>query len=558
MKEKIKSLFKIPKTKYSTKDIYAWLWVAWKGNRKQAIINAAIGLSEVIISLSIVWAMQHAIDVSSHVKKGSIALAVITLGLLFLSNFGLNIASLWVRNLLGIKAQNKMQQQLLDRMLRSEWKGKDCHHSGDVLNRLEFDVTNVVTFLTETIPNSLSTLTLFIGAFIYLALMDWRLASTIVVMIPLFVLLSRIYVRQMRLLVSDVRISDSKVQSVLQESVQNRILIKTLEGDDFIINRLETTQSELRNKVIKKTKFSIFSSTILQFGFVLGYLFAFACAALRLYEGTLTFGGMTAFLQLVNKIQSPARQLMRLIPSFVSVLTAAERLIELEEVPLEKQGNSIELKAPCGIRLNNVSYQFFDADTPVIKKLSFDFKPCSCTAILGETGAGKTTLTRMLLALLTPTEGSIELYNKKECLQLSPLMRTNFVYVPQGNTLMSGTIRENLELGKENATEEEIIYALKTSCADFVFDLPKGIDTVCSEHGGGLSEGQAQRIAIARSLLRNKSIMIFDEATSALDPETEQQLLKNILTNHNKTIIFITHRLAVVDYCDQTLTIEKI
>ena len=241
---------------------------------------------------------------------------------------------------------------------------------------------------------------------------------------------------------------------------------------------------------------------------------------------------MTAFLQLVNKIQSPARQLMRLIPSFVSVLTAAERLIELEEVPLEKQGNSIELKAPCGIRLNNISYQFFDADTPVIKELSFDFKPCSCTAILGETGAGKTTLTRMLLALLTPTEGSIELYNKKECLQLSPLMRTNFVYVPQGNTLMSGTIRENLKLGKENATEEEIIYALKMSCADFVFDLPKGIDTVCSEHGGGLSEGQAQRIAIARSLLRNKSIMIFDEATSALDPETEQQLLKNLSLIH--------------------------
>ncbi len=558
MNTKLKSLLKIPQTKYSTKVIYAWLWLAWKGNHTQAIINAAIGLLGVVISLAVVWGMQYAIDVSSHVKVGSIVMAVVILGVLFLSDFGLGVASLWVRNLLGIKAQNKMQQQLLDRMLRSEWKGRDSYHSGDVLNRLEFDVSTVVTFLTEVIPNSVSTLALFLGAFAYLAFMDWRLASVIVIMIPFFVLLSRVYVRQMRQLVSDVRKSDSKVQSVLQESIQHRILIKTLEGDDFIVNRLEATQSKLRKKVVKKTKFSIFSSTILQFGFVIGYLIAFTWAAFRLSEGTLTFGGMTAFLQLVNKIQSPARQLTRLIPSFVSVLTAAERLIELEEVPLEKQGESIKLQSPCGIRLSDVSYQYFDAEVPVIENLTFDFKPGSCTAVLGETGAGKTTLIRMLLALLKPTKGIVELYSKEECLELSPLMRTNFVYVPQGNTLMSGTIRENLKLGKEDATDEEMKVALEKSCADFVFDLPRGIDTQCSEQGGGLSEGQAQRIAIARSLLRDRSIMIFDEATSALDPETERLLLKNILAHHDKTVIFITHRPAVVDYCDQKLTIEKI
>lgn len=558
MNKRLKNLLRIPETKYSTKEIYAWLWLAWKGNRTQAMINAIIGLLGVMVSLTVVWGMQHAIDISSHVISGSIVMAVVVLGILFFADFGLHVASIWVRNLLGIKAQNRMQQQLLDRMLRSEWKGRDSYHSGDVLNRLEFDVTNVVTFLTETIPNSLSTLTLFIGAFTYLALMDWRLAIVIIAMVPFFILLSRVYVRQMRRLVKDVRTSDSKVQSVLQESIQHRVLIKTLESDDFIVNRLETTQNKLRKKVVKKTKFSIFSSTVLQFGFVLGYLIAFAWAAFRLSAGTLTFGGMTAFLQLVNKIQSPARQLTQLVPAFVSVFTAAERLMELEEVPLEKQGDAIELEAPCGIKLNNISYQYFDADTPVIKDLSFDFHPGSCTAVLGETGSGKTTLIRILLALLKPTSGSVEIYGREERMELNPLMRTNFVYVPQGNTLMSGTIRENLKMGKENATEEEMNKALKKSCADFVLNLPNGLDTVCSEQGGGLSEGQAQRIAIARSLLRDKSIMIFDEATSALDPETEKQLLKNILAHHDKTVIFITHRPAVVEYCNQVLTIEKI
>ena len=558
MNKRLKNLLRIPETKYSTKEIYAWLWLAWKGNRTQAMINAIIGLLGVMVSLTVVWGMQHAIDVSSHVISGSIVMAVVVLGILFFADFGLHVASIWVRNLLGIKAQNRMQQQLLDRMLRSEWKGRDSYHSGDVLNRLEFDVTNVVTFLTETIPNSLSTLTLFIGAFTYLALMDWRLAIVIIAMVPFFILLSRVYVRQMRRLVKDVRTSDSKVQSVLQESIQHRVLIKTLESDDFIVNRLETTQNKLRKKVVKKTKFSIFSSTVLQFGFVLGYLIAFAWAAFRLSAGTLTFGGMTAFLQLVNKIQSPARQLTQLVPAFVSVFTAAERLMELEEVPLEKQGDAIELEAPCGIKLNNISYQYFDADTPVIKDLSFDFHPGSCTAVLGETGSGKTTLIRILLALLKPTSGSVEIYGREERMDLNPLMRTNFVYVPQGNTLMSGTIREHLKMGKENATEEEMNKALKKSCADFVLNLPNGLDTVCSEQGGGLSEGQAQRIAIARSLLRDKSIMIFDEATSALDPETEKQLLKNILAHHDKTVIFITHRPAVVEYCNQVLTIEKI
>lgn len=553
----IRQWFKIPTPKYSARVIFKWLWRAWRGNQLQAILNAAIGLLSVVVSLAQVWAVQHAIDVASGHAEGSIYWSVGVMALLVLCGFALRICSIWVRNILGIKAQNRMQQRMLDRILRSEWTGKESHHSGDVLNRLEQDVGTVVSFLTETIPNTISVVAMFVGAFLYLFSMDKVLAFVIVGIIPVFVLLSKLYIGQMRRLTRQVRDSDSKVQSVLQETIQHRMLIKTLESDSIMVDRLESTQSELRHRVVKRTAFSVVSNFILNAGFSVGYLIAFLWAALRMADQTLTFGGMTAFLQLVNRIQGPARDLTRLAPVFVGVFTAAERLMELEENPLEEQGDPIPLTAPCGVRLEHITYAYDDGDSNVIEQLDFDFYPSSCTAVLGETGAGKTTLIRLILALLHPNEGKVIIYNQQEQKELSPLMRCNFVYVPQGNTLMSGTIRDNLRLGKLNATEEEIKAALEMSCASFVMELPDGLDTVCTEAGGGLSEGQAQRISIARALLRNRPIMLFDEATSALDPETERQLLHNILSHHDKTVIFITHRPAVVDYCDQTLHLQK-
>ena len=547
----------IEQSRYSAKVILRWLWQAWRGNRLQAVLNAAIGLLGVAVSLAQVWAVQHAIDVASHVVPGSLYWAVAIMALLILANFGLSVGGVWVKNILGIRAQNRMQQRLLDRILRSEWHSKETHHSGDVLNRLEFDVSTVVTFLTETIPGTLSVLAMFLGAFFYLFAMDKVLALITIGIIPVFVLLSRYYMTRMRSLNRLVRDSDSKVQSVLQETVQNRMLIKTMESDDMMVDRLETTQSELRQRVVKRTVFSVFSHLILNFGFAMGYLVAFLWSAIRMSAGTLTFGGMTAFLQLVNRIQNPARSLTRLLPAFVSVFTAAERLMELEENPLEEQGSPIEMDEPCGIRFSDVTFAYPDAaDQSVISHLSFDFRPGSCTAVLGETGTGKTTLVRLILSLLRPQEGKVEIYDRHHVHELGPRLRCNLVYVPQGNTLMSGTIRDNLRLGKLDATDEEMRRALRLSCAEFVNDLPEGLDSQCSEAGGGLSEGQAQRISIARALLRNRGIMLFDESTSALDPETERQLLHNLLQDHDKTIIFVTHRPAVVDYCDQVLDLS--
>lgn len=324
-----------------------------------------------------------------------------------------------------------------------------------------------------------------------------------------------------------------------------------------MVQRLENTQAALRENVKERTKFSVISQLILNTGFSMTYIVVFGWSAVRLSAGTLTFGGMTAFLQLVTRVQMPARNLTRLIPQYVDVLTAVERLMQLEDNPLEEQGEQRVLDGPLGIKLENISFEYTDEETPkhVISDLSFDFKPQSCNVIVGETGSGKTTLLRLLLALIKPTAGKITIYNEKTGEELSPLHRINYVYVPQGNTILSGTIRDNLLLGRSDVNDNELHKVLKTACAEFVFELPKGIDTNVSEDGIGLSEGQAQRIAIARALLRPGNIMIFDESTSAVDIDTEEQLLKNILSSQNKTVIFVTHRMSVCKYSDNTLTL---
>ncbi len=557
-----------PDSKYTVRQLLRWLWRVLRGNRRQVVLNASLGLMGVACSLLMVWAMQRAIDTAAGVRPGSIYWRVALMGLIIACEFALNISKVWIKNILGVKAQNRMQQQMLDRLLRAEWRGKDHYHSGDIINRLEQDVQTVVSFITETLPTTLSTVTLFVGAFFYLLQMDVWLACITVAILPMFILVSRIYVAQMRKYTRRVRNSDSQVQSLLTETVQNRMLIKTLEAGDRMVDRLGDTQTVLREHVRQRTKFSIVSNLFVNGGFSLGYLVAFLWGAVRMSAHTITFGQMTAFLQLVFRIQGPARDLTRLAPAFVSVFTAAERLMELEEAPQEQQGEGVLLPSPCGVRLTDVTYAYEDADQPVLNRLSFDFRPGTCTAVLGETGAGKTTLVRLILALVRPQQGAIEIYSGQSgdsgntgesgtsAYAISPRHRCNFVYVPQGNTLLSGTIRDNLLMGCPDATDDDLWRVLRLVCGDFVATLPQGLDTVCSEAGGGLSEGQAQRIAIARALLRNRSIMLFDEATSALDPDTERQLLENILSDRSKTVIFITHRPAVVDYCDQVLRVE--
>lgn len=541
------------KTQYKLKDIIRWLINVLKDNWLQTSINVITGILSVVASLSTVWAVKHAIDVASGYNRGSIYMSVALIAIIILADFAINISKVWIHNTLGIRALNRMQQHMLDIILNSHIEGKDKYHSGDVINRLENDAKSVVNFLTETIPESLSVALLFTGAFLYLFQMDHTLAFITVAIIPVFMLLSKLYMHKMRRLTRNMRNSESRVQSILQETVQHRTLIKTLEGNDTMLSRICNTQNELKSNVINRTKFSLISNFIMNFGFATGYLIAFLWSALRMSAGTLSFGGMTAFLQLVNKIQIPARNLAKLAPEFVNVITSVERLMELEDNPLEEKGQPLKIKGCAGIRFENVSYSYPSDNKQVLKNVSFDFKPGSCTAVVGETGIGKTTMIKLILALLTPDSGKIEIYNENETIAVSNRTRCNFVYVPQGNNLLSGTIRENLRLGKVDATEEEMNEALTTASADFVHSLPDGLETRCGERGSGLSEGQSQRIATARALLRNRNVLILDEITSALDPETEKTVLDNLLNKKGHTIIMITHKPEVAKRCDNIL-----
>lgn len=540
--------------------IIKWLWAVAAGNRLQTLLNAVIGIASVVMSLVSVYVVRNAIDIASHALEGDIYTAIAWMGAVIIIDFALSISGIYVRNILGVKAQNRMQQKMLERVLRSEWSSRKAMHSGDIVNRLEGDVNVVVGFLTETMPGALSTSLLFIGAFCYLYSMDSTLALITIAVVPLCVVMSKFYVKKMRRLNRQVRDSDSKIQSVMQEIVQHTMLIRTLEGDQPMIGRLTESHRQLRQNIVSRTLFSVLSNLTLNLGFALSYLLTFAWSAIRLSQGTLSFGGMTAFLQLVSRIQGPARSLAKLLPQSVAVITAAERLMELEDIPEETEGEPIFVQPPCCLHLKNVSFRYDDNSPWVLKDFNYTFRPGTATAVMGGTGAGKTTLIRMLLALTKPQQGSVTIASetapqKEET--LTHLHRCNFVYVPQGNTLMSGTIRENLLLAKPDATDDEMRNALHTSCADFVLSLPDGLDTVCSEHGGGLSEGQAQRIAIARALLRDRPVMLFDEATSALDAETEEQLLQNILATRKKTIVFITHRKMVCRFCDDILKVDS-
>ena len=376
----LRKLFQIPENHYTVREIFRWLWKALKGNRLQAILNATIGLLGVVLSLASVWAMQRAIDIAAKgfaastsaeansslftlhsslfTLHSSLFWAVAVMALLILGEFAVGISRVWIKNILGVKAQNVMQQRILARLLRSEWRGREAMHSGDIINRLEQDVRTVVTFLTETLPSTLSTVAMFIGAFVYLLQMDVWLACITVAILPLFILVSRIYVAYMRKYTRKVRDTDSRIQSLLTETMQHRMLVKTMEANRQMLDRLAGTQQVLRQWVRRRTMFSVASNFFLNFGFSLGFLIAFLWGALRMSAGTLTFGGMTAFLQLVNRIQGPARELARLVPTFVSVFTATERLMELEEIPEELQGDPQPLPAPCGIRFDDVTFWY--------------------------------------------------------------------------------------------------------------------------------------------------------------------------------------------------------
>lgn len=535
-----------------------WVWDASSGYRKLILLSMLCGMFRMAVSLAFVWLCKYVIDVATHQTAGSLSHGICLMVGCILLQLSLSAVSSRLYASTDVSLSNRMRSGLLTHLLKSRWNGRELFHSGDMLNRMEGDVSVVVRMMVGLFPSVGIVLSQLVGAAAFLLILDRRMAVVILLIMPVALVFSKLYMMKMRKITREIRETDSRVQSHMQENLQHRTLIAALERTPMILNTMDLLQLGLKRLVMQRNSYSVFSSVLVQAGFAFGYVVAFSWGVYGLNKGTVTFGMLTAFMQLVAQVQRPVVDLSKMVPSFINGLTSVERLNELYSLPLEEQGTPVQLAGPVGIRLEHVTFRYPGSEREVLHDFSHDFAPGSLTAVLGETGSGKSTLLRLLLALLQPAEGRILLYAGREERTASPLTRGNFIYVPQGNTLVSGSLRHNLQLGNPEATDEQMYAALHTAAADFVADLSEGLDTPCGEKGEGLSEGQAQRIAIARGLLRSGSIILLDEPTSALDAETTRLLLQRLTEKvGSKTLILITHQEQTARLCSHTVRLHS-
>ena len=536
-----------------------WLWSHSVGARVAILVNILLGSLNVGLNLLFIFLCKRLVDIATGVVAGSLGeytvfvLAVVVLRLV------VSTINVRVENLSNSKMNFIIRKGLYSNLLYAEWLGKEKRHTGDTVNRLESDVSTVTNVIASDFPQIFTTLVQLVAAIVFLCTMEWRLAALLVLITPLFVLFSRIFVRRLREMTRGIRETESEVQSHLQESLQHRMVIQSMENEGRMEDRLDDLQDREYDQIKERTRFNVIARSMVGAAFSFGYIAAFLWGVYGISKGSLTYGVMTAFLPLVGQVQRPLVNLTRQIPALVYSTTSIDRLMEMEDAPKVVAGDPVRLAGPAGIRVENLDYRYPDGKRMILQGLTFDFPPLSRTAIVGETGAGKSTLIRLMLALLKPVGGRVVLYDEAQEAPASAATRCNLVYVPQGNTLFSGSVRENLLMGNPAATEDEMKAALETAVADFVYSLPDGLETRCGEGGSGLSEGQSQRIAIARGLLRPGSILLLDEFSSTLDPETERKLMDNLTKKAaGKTMIFITHRERIAQLCERTCRIDRL
>ncbi len=452
----------------------------------------------------------------------------------------------------GFGIRKKVYRRILDTC----WIDISKYHTGDLMTRLTSDVSAVSDGIANTIPTILRLMVELLVTFCTLAYYDLRLALFALLVAPIAMIASFWLGRKLKYLTVKVQQTESKYRSFMQESLANILIEKSFCLEDYSEERLTQLRDERIYWVFKKNRTNMYASAAMGLSFQLGYIVAFAWGAICIANKTITYGTMTVFLQLVNRIQAPIVSLAQLIPKIISMLASAGRIIELQDLPKEKYLGKSITPEKIGVKVETISFGY--TDDLVFEDASIDFKPGEFTAIVGKSGIGKTTLVRLIMAFTNRMKGNIEFYNEKgESIEASPDARQFIAYVPQGNTLFSGSIRDNIRMGKKDATDEEIVEALESAAAyDFIKEFPKGIDTIIGEKGVGISEGQAQRIAIARALVKKAPFLILDEATSSLDESTELRVLEGIRKwNPSPTCLLITHRRSVLQYCDREIQI---
>ena len=559
------------------KEYTAWFIRQLHVIRVNVAVRIVAGIVQVALGLLLVWLCRRFIDYA--VWQDNVVEEVSLLVGALLASVGIRQAAFYLQSSAEIVQQNAIRQRLFDHLLsRQLYPTTERLHSGDISQRLERDIATVSAITTDVLPRMVVTGVQLLGAFMLMLSMDAWLAWSLLLLTPFVALSAKYLAHRLRHMTLAIRKEESSIQMLIQESMENETAIKSVQGEGVVSRRIHDLHIELHHLVMRRTRFTVITRFLLASTFGLGYLGAFVYGGLQLKDGLITFGVMTAFLQLVSQIQSPVVSLLNMIPQIIHATASIDRIKEIENMEVEEAGMKAYGQKPqsakaeaasaqaskaeaaseqasrIGIRLDHVSYHYPDYQKIILQDFSHDFRPGTSTAIVGETGRGKTTLLRLLSGLAMPTSGSVSMYDTLGYIIPHADMRTHMTYIPQGNTMLSGTIRSNMLLARPSADEADIKRALHIAAADFVLDLPNGIDTEIGEHAVKLSEGQAQRLAIARGVLHGGSILLLDEISSSLDPATEKTLLTRLFeASPDKTIILVTHRMEAADQCDERL-----
>ena len=534
-------------------------WEMSRHSRWRITISILAGLVRVVASLSFVWVCRLLVDIVTHHSNVPLNRAITLLAVTLVVLISSRVFSSWWESMTEVKTKNYLRRKYFEHVLNSTWNGTEAYHSADTVNRLEEDIRVVTDIMCLQFPNLVVTCCQLVAASVFTLTLAPQLLWIMVILMVIAIVGSRMYFTQLRKLTNAIRSKDSEAQQVFQDNLRSRILVLMLFGPSRVLGKLDNLQTDIENLTRKRLNFNAISRTFMGIGFMGGYAAAFLWGVLGISSGAVTYGMMTAMLQLVGQVQRPISEIGSTIPAFIRAITSVERLAELTDLTVEEQGEPIQVKGAPGIKMNKVSFSY-PTSSEILTDFSFDFKPGKITTIVGPTGSGKSTMMKIIMGLLHPTKGEVVMYTEdgKET-PISASTRCNFMYVPQGKTLLSGTVRENLLLADPTATDERLKEVLSIAEASFVMQLPNGLDTMCGEDGNGLSDGQCQRIAIARALLRPGGVLLLDEATSALDSKTENRLLENLCNTYkgNKTILFISHRETVAKFADALLEFES-
>ena len=527
------------------------VWSLSRPVRWRVTVIILVGVVRIAASLSFVWACKYLVDIATGVKTDSLGPAIgLFLGVLSVQ-LAVIIFANWWDSYNQVKTQNILRKDIFGHVLKSRWDGRERFLSGDTVNRLEEDIRVVSDLICERIPGLFITIVQLLAASAYLLVLAPNLLWVLVILMSVAVLGSKLFFRQIRQLMARIRTRESEIQQLMQESLQHRVLVLTLTHVDRVLEKFGWLQADVEENTRKRLNYNAIARGLMFLGFQAGHAAAFIWGIFGILHGTVTYGTMTAFLQLVSQVQRPIAECGRQIPAFITALTSVERLMDLLELEEEPATEAIRLDGAPDVEVRHLSYRYPGTTEDIIRDFSCTFPGGSLCAIAGPTGIGKSTLIRLVLGLLKPSEGHVTIGG----IPAGSALRGNFMYIPQGNSLLSGTIRSNLQLAAPKASDAQLYEALDTAMAGFVRELPSALDTPCGEVGSGLSEGQAQRIAIARALLRPGGVLILDESTSALDPVTEQHLLENLHSRYHgkKTILFVSHREAVTKYADHII-----